>query len=138
MTEYGLGSEVSTNGDIYSYGILLLEMVTGKKPTDVMFEGDLNLHNYARTALLDHVIDIVDPILINDVEDWDATNKQRLRQAKINGKIECPISMVRIGVACSVESPQDRMSITNVVHELQSVKNALLEAWNCTGEEVIR
>ncbi|KAK9189502.1 hypothetical protein WN943_018100 [Citrus x changshan-huyou] len=136
--EYGLGSEVSTNGDIYSYGILLLEMVTGKKPTDVMFEGDLNLHNYARMALLDHVIDIVDPILINDVEDWDATNKHRLRQAKVNGKIECLISMVRIGVACSVESPQDRMSITSVVHELQSVKNALLAAWNCTGEEVIR
>ncbi|GAY57262.1 hypothetical protein CUMW_178090 [Citrus unshiu] len=64
--EYGLGSGVSTNGDVYSYGILLLEMVTTKKPTDVMFEGDLNLHRFTRMALPDHVMDIVDPILLND------------------------------------------------------------------------
>lgn len=92
-----------------------------------MFEGDLNLHNFARMALPDHVMDIVDPTLLNDVEDWDVANNQKLAQARINKRIECLISMVRIGVACSMESPQDRMDITNVVHELQSVKNALLE-----------
>ena len=50
MTEYGLGSEVSTKGDVYSYGILLLEMITGKRPTDSMFDEGLNLHNYANVA----------------------------------------------------------------------------------------
>lgn len=125
--EYGLGSEVSTNGDVYSYGILLLELVTAKKPTDVMFEGDLNLHNFARTAFPDHVMDRVDPILLNDDEVLVGTDNHGRRQTRTNSRLECLISMVRIGVACSMESPQDRMNITNVVHELQSIKNILLE-----------
>ncbi|KAK0586153.1 hypothetical protein LWI29_001899 [Acer saccharum] len=122
--EYGLGSEVSTHGDVYSYGILLLEMVTRKKPTDVMFEGDLTLHNFARTTLPDRVMEIVDPILINEEV---AASNQRMSQARNNNKEQCLISMVRIGVACSMESPQDRMSITHAINELQSVRNILLQ-----------
>ncbi|GLJ53066.1 hypothetical protein SUGI_1130510 [Cryptomeria japonica] len=37
--EYGLGGKVSTRGNIYSYGIMLLEMATGKSPTNHMFVG---------------------------------------------------------------------------------------------------
>ena len=37
-----MGSEVSTLGDVYSFGILLLEMFTGKRPTDSMFKDDFN------------------------------------------------------------------------------------------------
>ena len=119
---------MSINGDIYSYGILLLEMVTTKKPTNVMsFEGDLNLHNFARMASPDHVMDIVDPILLNDGKILVGIDNHGRRQIRINNKLECLISMVRIGVACSMESQQDRMNITNVVHELQSVKSILLE-----------
>ncbi|KAL5734455.1 hypothetical protein ACOSP7_032316 [Xanthoceras sorbifolium] len=123
--EYGLGNEVSTNGDVYSFGILLLEMVTRKKPTDVMFEGDFNLHSCARMALPDRAMDIVDPMLIN--EEMVATN-HRMRQALNNSREECLISMLRIGVACTVESPQDRMNISRVVHELQSARKILLQS----------
>ncbi|XP_057851358.2 putative leucine-rich repeat receptor-like serine/threonine-protein kinase At2g24130 [Cryptomeria japonica] len=37
--EYGLGGQVSTKGDVYSFGILILEMATKKRPTDGMFCG---------------------------------------------------------------------------------------------------
>ncbi|KAK4836196.1 hypothetical protein QYF36_019726 [Acer negundo] len=51
-----------------------------------------------------------------------------MRQAINNSRnIDCLVSMVRIGVACSMESPQDRMNINHALNELQSVKNILLQ-----------
>ncbi|GMP23345.1 hypothetical protein CsSME_00000976 [Camellia sinensis var. sinensis] len=55
--EFDLRSEMSTDGDVYSYGILLLEMTTGKRPTDSIFEEGLNLHTFSRMALPDHVME---------------------------------------------------------------------------------
>ena len=68
MTEFGLGSEVSTKGDVYSYGILLLRMITGKRPTNHIFEGGFNLHNYASMAFPNCVMEFVDLKLLNNVE----------------------------------------------------------------------
>ncbi|CAL2267945.1 unnamed protein product [Prunus armeniaca] len=43
--EYGMGGQVSFLGDIYSFGIPLLEMFTGKRPTDDMFRDGLSITN---------------------------------------------------------------------------------------------
>ncbi|GKA17108.1 kinase-like domain-containing protein, partial [Tanacetum coccineum] len=51
--EYGIGSEMTSSGDVYSFGILLLEVMTGKKPTDGMFNEGLSLHKYAYMTLPD-------------------------------------------------------------------------------------
>ncbi|MFS7956820.1 putative protein kinase RLK-Pelle-LRR-XII-1 family [Helianthus anomalus] len=58
--EYGLGNEMTSSGDVYSFGILLLEVMTGKRPTDNIFNEDLSLHKFASTALQDHVTDVID------------------------------------------------------------------------------
>ncbi|KAI8558775.1 hypothetical protein RHMOL_Rhmol04G0123400 [Rhododendron molle] len=115
ISEYGLGNEMSTSGDVYSYGIMLLEMITRKRPTDIMFEGDLNLHNFAMNALPQHVMEIVDPVLLTEER-----NDSKM--------MEYLISVIEIGLACSTESPKDRMSIDIVLHELHLVKNNILKA----------
>ncbi|GLU02930.1 hypothetical protein SLE2022_201600 [Rubroshorea leprosula] len=119
--EYGMGSKVSIHGDIYSYGILVLEMITGKRPTDSLFEEGLNLHTYARMALPDQITEIVDPKLVQEAE-ASIVNRQRSR---INIIMDCLASIIKIGVACSMELPQDRMLMSTVLKDLDLIKKTL-------------
>lgn len=63
-----MNGQVSILGDIYSYGILLLEMFTGRRPTDDKFKDDFSIHMFVSMALPDHVMDILDPSMPLDEE----------------------------------------------------------------------
>jgi len=41
-----MGCKISTGGDVYGFGVLLLELLTAKRPTDELFGNDLSLHKY--------------------------------------------------------------------------------------------
>ncbi|KAL7193779.1 hypothetical protein ACSBR2_025412 [Camellia fascicularis] len=58
--EYGSEGRVSTNGDIYSYGVMLLETFTRKKPTDEMFSAEINLRQWVSASLPNKIMEIVD------------------------------------------------------------------------------
>ncbi|GKD14984.1 kinase-like domain-containing protein, partial [Tanacetum coccineum] len=113
--EYGLGSEMTSIGDVYSFGILLLEVMTGKNPTDGMFNEGLSLHKFAYMALPDHVIDVIDDdaIVLQSTE----ANAKKVK--------ECMAAIIKIGVSCSVDSPPQRMKIEIVVNELQRIIDVL-------------
>ncbi|CAN6581480.1 unnamed protein product [Malus baccata var. baccata] len=68
LAEYGTGGQVSILGDVYSYGILLLEMFIGKRPTDDMFKDGLSIYQFVAMSLPDHVMDVVDHSIILDLE----------------------------------------------------------------------
>ncbi|CAL5366290.1 unnamed protein product [Camellia sinensis] len=126
--EYGMGSEVSTCGDVYSYGILLLEMFTNKRPTNELFKDGLNLHNFAKASIPDCVLDIVDPILLHEEEhDSTSDNDTRSQNSMGSHKIrQCLNSIIGVGVACSAELARERMNISDVAAELHSIRNIFL------------
>ncbi|XP_077227303.1 putative LRR receptor-like serine/threonine-protein kinase At3g47570 [Tasmannia lanceolata] len=124
--EYGSGGHVSTSGDVYSYGILLLELFTGKCPTDDMFNDGLSLHKFAALALPEHVMEIVDPLLPLEDEEARGTNNWRSDGDKMQLIQECLVSLVRIGVVCSLESPRERMEMSDVAKEMQVIRDIFL------------
>ncbi|XP_058214014.1 probable LRR receptor-like serine/threonine-protein kinase At3g47570 isoform X1 [Rhododendron vialii] len=128
--EYGMGNEVSTSGDMYSFGILLLEMFTGKRPTDAMFEGSLTLHNFVKMAMAEQVTNIADPTLFQQVvmgeKSSSINSSQNQSPASIHEVRECLISILKVGIACSEELPRDRPDIEEIITQLHVIKNTLL------------
>ena len=119
-----MGNKVSTLGDIYSFGILLLEMFTGKRPTDRMFKDERDLRNFASTALPDGISEIVDPTLLEgeerDSEDGIYGGDDQDQTAR-----ESLISIVEIGVACGSKVPGERRKIDDVATELRQIRDTL-------------
>ena len=110
-------------GDVYSYGILLLEIITGKRPTDEMFKDGLNLRAFAEKDLLDNVFLIADPRLFPDGISQEVPNNQNDITVRLQ---ECLNLVVRIGLTCSSDSPDDRMDIKEVVTKITAVKQLFL------------
>lgn len=125
IAEYGMGKEISTLGDVYSYGILLMELFTGKSPTGSMFTGDLSLHDYVKKALPDRLMEIVDPLLKSEDGVFNQTG-QSSRGTSVGNVWKCLASVLSIGVICSADLPRERMNIKDVLTELHIVRNMLL------------
>ena len=143
-----MGGEASTEGDVYSYGVLVLEMFTGRRPTDDMFKDALNLHNFVKMSLPKRLIQVVDPMLLprevegmgvatavmmatkeddnyNKIEVEEANNTEDFRHIDVDMQ-KCLLSVLNIGILCSLESPKERINMEEVIKELQMVKSTLL------------
>ncbi|XP_060189477.1 probable LRR receptor-like serine/threonine-protein kinase At3g47570 isoform X3 [Lycium barbarum] len=110
--EYGLDGLVSTKCDVYSYGIMLLETFTRKKPNDEMFEGDISLKQWVSNSLLEAPMDVVDANLVTPNDSYL--------------KLDCVASIMKVALDCCVESPARRTNMKDVVGMLQKIRIQLL------------
>ncbi|KAM3306474.1 hypothetical protein P3S67_013344 [Capsicum chacoense] len=110
--EYGQDGLVSTKCDVYSYGIMLLETFTRRKPSE--FEGDLSLKHWVSYSLPDAVVDVVDSNLVPPMDNH------------LKKKLDCVASIMKVALDCCVESPVRRLNMKDVVGMLQKIKIQLL------------
>nr|XP_017231396.1 PREDICTED: probable LRR receptor-like serine/threonine-protein kinase At3g47570 isoform X2 [Daucus carota subsp. sativus] len=129
--EYGAGGKLSIKGDVYSYGILLLEIFTGKRPTcsSIIMDNCDNLHNYVKKAHPQRVIDIVDPKIVLDQEDRGLTASQSYN--RVTAEEVCLTSIFEVGILCSKEIPRERIDMSTAIKRLNVARENYLQHITC-------
>lgn len=127
----------SPKSDVFSFGITLLEVFSGKRPTDPMFEGDLNLREWINQAFPSSIADVVDQKLFQG----DGTRHRACRgnialEGSSNDSNTCLQCIVELGLLCTKESPEERTTMSDVVAKLKKIKQYHLK--NCGSESDIR
>ncbi|KAJ4901634.1 Leucine-rich repeat protein kinase family protein [Raphanus sativus] len=108
--EYGMGGQISTHGDVYSFGILLIEMFSGKRPTNELFGGNFTLCSYIKSALPEQVLDVADEVILHN-------------GLRIGFPIaECLTLVFELGLRCCDESPANRLAMSEAGKELISIR----------------
>uniref|UniRef100_A0A8R7UAH5 non-specific serine/threonine protein kinase n=1 Tax=Triticum urartu TaxID=4572 RepID=A0A8R7UAH5_TRIUA len=121
--EYGIGNKISTAGDVYSYGIIILEMLTGKRPTDELFKNGLSLQKFVGNAFPTKIHEILDPnvIIQNFGDEGVDINLDQGNHAMV-GMLSCIMQLAQLGLSCSTAIPKDRPTMPDVYAEVSAIK----------------
>lgn len=92
-------SEATSKSDVYAFGVLLLELLTGKPPSQHPYLTPNDIVHWVRSA--------------RDVADG-GSDENRL------------VMLLEVAIACSVASPEQRPNMWQVLKMLQEIKEAAL------------
>ncbi|KAJ1256501.1 hypothetical protein BS78_K011700 [Paspalum vaginatum] len=120
--EYAAGADVSSSGDVYSFGIILLETFLRRRPTDDMFRDGLDIATYVAMNFPDRIIQIVDPELLEERYDSLPQTSEPMKE-KI---MECLLSVLNVGLRCANPSPNERMDMREVAAMLHRIKESFV------------
>ncbi|GAA0153398.1 hypothetical protein LIER_11646 [Lithospermum erythrorhizon] len=112
--EYGTDGLVSTKCDVYSFGIMLLEVFTRKKPSDEMFNEGSSLRSWVSDAASGSLFEVIDTTILQPDDEFS------------NKKLQAANSLIELGLNCSLESHDRRPNMIEALATLKKIKRDLI------------
>lgn len=113
-----MGYKISTRCDVYSFGVLLLEMLTGTRPTDAMFTDGMSLHKLVSSAYPNGLCEVLDPYMSQEGDHKFATLTLQ----------SFLLPLVEVALLCSMDLPQDRPEMRDVSVKIFEISEAFFES----------
>ncbi|XP_022730401.1 pollen receptor-like kinase 3 [Durio zibethinus] len=105
--EYLQSQQVSPKSDVYCLGIVILEIITGKFPSQYLSngKGGIDIVQWVQTSISENQTEeLIDPEIANDT-----------------GSINQMLQLLQIGAACTESNPDQRLHMNEVITRIQEV-----------------
>ncbi|XP_071687691.1 uncharacterized protein [Rutidosis leptorrhynchoides] len=105
--EYGYTLKVDEKSDIYSYGVVLMELITGKHPIEPEFGDSVDIVEWVRRKIRDNKP-------LTEVVDQNVGNCKHVEEEML--------LVLRIALICTAKLPKDRPSMRDVISMLEEAR----------------
>lgn len=109
FVEYACPVKITEKSDVFSYGVVLLEIITGKKPVDPSFPEDQHIIQWVR----DHLKSKKDPVETIDPK----------LQGHPDTQIQEMLQALGIALLCSSNRASDRPTMKDVAVLLKEIRH---------------
>lgn len=117
LAEYGYTLKVDEKSDIYSYGVVLLELVTGKMPLDPLFGESIDIVEWVRRKVNNNA----------SKETLDADVAGECKHVH-----EEMLLVLKIALLCTAKLPKERPSMRDIITMLGEAKprrKSICQSW---------
>lgn len=105
LSEYGFMMKITEKSDVYSYGVVVLEVLTGKQPIDPTIPDGLHIVDWVRQRR--GGIEVLNP---------------SLREARPESEIEEMMQTLGVALLCVNPTPDDRPTMKDVAAMLKEIR----------------
>ncbi|KAM7271612.1 hypothetical protein ACFE04_030826 [Oxalis oulophora] len=107
--EYGYMMKITEKSDVFSYGVVVFEVLTGKQPIDPTIPDGAHIVDWVRRQRRGGIIEVLDPNLRNRPE----------------SEIEEMVQTLGVALLCVNPCPEDRPTMKDIAAMLQEIRQEL-------------